>query len=318
MDSTMYPPATSTPGVLHYIPPNLSAFEPAKPSVASNNLNTLLWIGGMFDTFHSVQYPFLIAQCLGPTWSLLTASLSSAGLAWGVGSISRDAEDMANIVRFIQGRKPGGKVVIMGHSTGCQDCMEYLVGSGAKERPAVHGIILQAPVSDRLALSQELPEAIKYEADQLALHMCEDGREKDCLPNRLTGPVFGRLAITARRWIDISSPGPDHSGADDFFSSDLPVERLRGTFGRLNPSTPLLVLYSGDDESVPQSVDKQKLMQTWRDVVKDGVMDEESGILMGASHNLNGSDETVVQELIRRVVAFLSRLEEMSGGASRI
>lgn len=270
----------------------------------------------MFDTLHSVQYPFTIAQALGPTWSVVTASLSSAGHSWGVSSIAKDAEEMAKIVAYLRERRPGGKVVIMGHSTGCQDCMEYIVGKNASARPAVDGIILQAPVSDREALAEELPQTFKDEADQLALKMCREKHGAESMPNRLTKPVFGRIAITAKRWLDVSSPGPDHAGADDYFSSDLPVERLRNTFGKLPATSPLLILCGGADESVPAKVDIEKLIRSWMDVVKEsgGVVDESNGAkpVAGASHNLNDSPDGVVAELVSRVVAFIAQLDSGS------
>ena len=308
-----FPPASSTPGTLHFIPRNLCAFEPSKPLVRLGTVNTLIWIGGMSDTLHSVTYPGIIAQALGPTWSLMAASLGSAGLSWGVGSIARDAEDVARIVEFVRERRPGGKVVLMGHSTGCQDCMEYVVGRGAEKRPKVDGVVLQAPCSDREALEMDLPQALKQEADELALKMCREGNDKDALPNRLTKALFGRLAITARRWVDVSSPGPDHSGADDYFSSDLPIERLQGTFGRIPTGTTLLVVISGDDAAMPSTVDKQKLLQSWVDVVKSsgGSVDEiNSGVVPGASHNYNGQSDEIVQNLVRRVMDFVDRLDK--------
>lgn len=322
MESSKWPAANATPGTLHYIPPNLSAFEPSKPlSQPSDRINTLLWVGGMFDTFGSVAYPFVLAHSLGPSWTLMTAALSSAGHSWGTSTIARDAEDMAKIVAYIKEQRPNGKVVIMGHSTGCQDCMEYAVGknSDADRRPAVDGLILQAPVSDREALQKELPETFKHEADQLALKMCREGHEKEVMPSRLTKSVFGRLAITARRWVDVSSPGPDHNGADDYFSSDLPDERLSGTFGKLPSRTPLLILYSGNEENVPDSLDKEKLVQRWIGIVKagSGSIDENSGLVKGASHNLNGNPEEVVQDLVRRVNAFLARMNASSAGVPR-
>lgn len=272
----------------------------------------------MGDTLGSVAYPFTLAQSLGMEWSLVTCSLSSAGLGWGVRSIATDANEMAKIISYLKERRPGGKIVIMGHSTGCQDCLEYTVGKGAGERPAVDGVILQAPVSDREALENELPEAFKHEADQLALKMCREGHDKDALPNRLTKPVFGRLAISAKRWVDISSPGPDHPGADDYFSSDLPVERLNTTFGKLPSSSPLLILYSGEDASAPQ-VHPSKLVQTWTGVVKEsgGNIDEKNGgVVPGATHNLNNCPESVVQDLITRVTNFIERIDGGFGGNS--
>lgn len=315
------PPANNYPGVLHYIPPNLAAFEPSKPLVRSLDINTLVWVGGMGDTVGSVAYPFTLAQSLGPKWCLVTCSLSSAGLGWGVRSIATDAEEMAKIISYLKEKRPGGKIVIMGHSTGCQDCMEYTVGKGAEGRPSVDGVILQAPVSDREALENELPKDFKLEADQLALKMCRGGLDKDAMPNRLTKPVFGRLAISARRWVDVSSPGPDHSGADDYFSSDLPVERLKTTFGKLPASSPLLILYSGSDASAPQ-VDANTVVSKWTRVVKESggnIDDKNGGVVAGASHNLNNNPDTVVQDLVTRVVNFIDRIDGGFGGnTSRI
>ncbi|KAK5739375.1 hypothetical protein LTR17_005280 [Elasticomyces elasticus] len=323
MDLHSSPPAGAHPGTLHFIPPNLAAFEPTKPLVRSMNVNTLLWIGGMFDTFLSVTYPMKIAQALPATWSLVTASLGSAGKSWGVGSIAQDAEDVAKIVAYLKAMRPGGKIVIMGHSTGCQDCMEYTVGAKAEQRPSVDGVILQASVSDREAIVNELPTAFLNEADQLALKMCREGHDKDAMPSRLTKPVFGRIAITARRWLDVASPGPDHNGADDFFSSDLPDERLAKTFGKLPPTSPLLILYGGSDESVPAHVNKDELVSKWIRAVENGGghVDRFNGsIVPEATHNLNGCPEPVVHDLVQRVVGFVGRLDngDFQGAGARM
>ena len=274
----------------------------------------------MSDTLLSVAYPLNIAQALGPTWSVVLASLGSTGLGWGVGSIARDAQDMAKIVSYLKEQRPGGKVVVMGHSTGCQDCMEYLVGKDAEKRPGVDGVILQAPVSDREALNKDLPEAFMNEANQLALQMCREGKDKDCLPNRLTKPAFGRLGITARRWVDVASPGPFHDGADDYFSSDLSDDRLKSTFGKLSPSTPLLILYSGSDQGAPDTVEPNRLVQRWMHVTEqsggkvDGI---DGGVVPSASHNLNTQADFIVQDLVSRVSGFISRIDkgDFGGGA---
>lgn len=312
MSSQTHPPPSSTPGTLHFIPPNLSAFEPAKPLLHTADLNTLLWIGGLFDTPLSVSYPLALAQALGPTWTLAAASLASAGLSWGVGSIAQDAEDVARIVAHLRALRPAGRLVLMGHSTGCQDCVEYVAGAGAAGRPPVHGVVLQAPVSDREALGMLLPAPHLREANQLALAMCREGRGAEALPPRLVRPAFGPVAVTARRWVDLASPPPLHAGADDFFSSDLPDERLAATFGRLPARVPLLVLVGGADESVPTAIDKEALVRRWVGAVKRGggqVDEVYGGVVPGASHNLNGCPEEVVQDVIRRVLGFIQRID---------
>lgn len=252
------------------------------------------------------------------------ASLDSAGKGWAASSIARDADDMSKIIAYLKEQRPGGKMVIMGHSTGCQDCMEYLIGKNAEKRPVVDGIILQAPVSDREALNRTLPEAFMNESNQLAMKMCQEGKDKDCLPNRLTKPAFGRVGVTARRWVDLVSPAPNHDGADDYFSSDLSDDRLKNTFGKLPVSAPLLILYGGSDESVPDFVDKRRLVQRWMHITEtyggsvDGV---HGGIVENASHNLNGQSDEIILDLVRRVSGFLARLEkgEIGGaGGSRM
>ncbi|GAB7359508.1 hypothetical protein MBLNU230_g6153t1 [Neophaeotheca triangularis] len=312
MDPDSNLPPSSHPGSLHFIPPSLSAFEPSRPTHnAQTPTNTLLWVGGMFDTYLSVAYPIQIARDLPATWSLATCSLSSAGYSWGTSSIARDAKEMGKIVEFFRKLRPEGKIVIMGHSTGCQDCMEYLVGEGAGERPPVDGAILQAPVSDREAIEGHLPKGELDEFNGMALRMCEEGRETDAMPARMVKGTFGRIAITAKRWIDIASPAPERKGADDYFSSDLSDDRLRKTFGKVPGRSPLLILYSGSEENVPAGVDKEAMVKRWMMHVREGggVADEtDGGVVPGATHNLNGNPEGVVQDLVSRVAAFIHRV----------
>jgi alpha-beta hydrolase superfamily lysophospholipase len=302
----------SHPGSLHLIAANVSAFEPSKPLTSNQNTNTLIWIGGLSDTHCTVAYPYTLAQSLGPTWSLVIAALSSSGNSWGTSSIARDADEIAKIVAFTKEHRPNGKVVIMGHSTGCQDCMQYLTGAGADHRPHVDGAVLQAPVSDREAIEAELPKGFVQEANTLALKLCREKKDKDIMPNRLTSPLFGRVAVSARRWVDIASPGPDHRGADDFFSSDFEADRLKESFGKLPAKTPVLILFSGSEENVPSSLDKEALVKKWTGVAKEAganIDDTNGGVVPGASHNLNGNPDSVVQDLVRRVLGFVGRLE---------
>lgn len=304
---------SSHPGTLHLIANNVSAFEPSKPLTSDQNTNTLIWIGGLGDTYSSVAYPYVLAQSLSPSWSLVIAALSSTGASWGTSSIARDADEIAKIVSFSRNRRPNGKVVIMGHSTGCQDCMQYLTGSGADARPPVDGAVLQAPVSDREALEEALPQAFLHEANQLALKLCRERKDKEIMPNRFTSSLFGRTAVSARRWVDIASPGPDHMGADDFFSSDFEDDRLKSSFGKLPSRTPVMILFSGSEENVSDKLDKEALVKKWTAVAKDSgasIDEKNGGVVPQASHNLNGNPEGVVQDLVRRVLNFVGRLDK--------
>lgn len=195
--------------------------------------------------------------------------------------------------------------------------MQYLTGAGADQRPHVDGAVLQAPVSDREAIEAELPKAFVQEANQLALKLCREKKDKDIIPNKFTSPLFGRVAVSARRWVDIASPGPDHRGADDFFSSDFEADRLKESFGKLPAKTPVMILYSGSEENVPSSLDKEALVKKWTGVAKDAgasIDDTNGGIVPGANHNLNGNPDSVVQDLVRRVLGFVGRLEKNEFG----
>lgn len=217
-------------------------------------------------------------------------------------------DELSTIVKYFRGQRKG-KIVLMGHSTGCQDCMHYTSSvAPSGEREAIDGIILQAPVSDREAMVHELPAEIYEQGNNLAREWIADGRAEDCLPLALTSGIFGSCPVSARRWLSLASP--DGKGEDDYFSSDLPDERLGETFGRAR--LPVLVLMGERDEYVPPQVDRKKMVDRWVGVVRGsgGVVDKTSqDLLGGACHNLNGDGEEVVDELCERVLAFLSTIE---------
>jgi triacylglycerol esterase/lipase EstA (alpha/beta hydrolase family) len=153
----MAPPQapSSTPGVLHHVAP-VSAFEiTSTTSVSTPNL--LLWIGGLTDTYHSVSYVYTLASALPSSWSLAQVNLSSAGSGWGIASLDQDVNELSSLIAHFrtQGKQ---KVVIMGHSTGCQDCLHYSASPDKRgDRANVDGTILQASVSDREAIAMDMP-----------------------------------------------------------------------------------------------------------------------------------------------------------------
>jgi hypothetical protein len=193
----------------------------------------------------------------------------------------------------------------MGHSTGCQDVMEYLTGPGHETRAVIDGGIIQAPASDRESILMTM-EAVRYENYCKAAQGMVDAGEGNAI---LPGFPFRYCPVTATRWLSLASP--NHDGGDDYFSSDLPDERLMKSFGSLPARSPLCILFSGADEYVPQSIDKEALVNKWIEIVKrgNGIVDEEnSGIIAGATHNLNKSPKDAVQGLVRRVLGFLNGL----------
>ncbi|KAF1945884.1 DUF1749-domain-containing protein [Clathrospora elynae] len=303
-------------GTAHKYSKKRIAFEYASPQVSTSTSppNTLLWIGGLTNGLLTVSYPSSIASSLPPTWTLAEVLLSSSYKGWGTGSLSRDARELGECVAYFKELRPGRKVVMMGHSTGCQDIMEYILGKGKEGREGVNGVILQGGVSDReawadMCQTEEEKKGLE-EVVKKAKEMVDQGREKDIMPSEgsvlmkeLSGP------ITAYRTYSLLAKGGD----DDYFSSDLSDEHLATTFGNIPKITPVCFLLGSEDPYVPASVDKAALLQRWTRIIREGggvVDDEDGGVIPGAHHDLDGDPEDVVQDLVKRVCGFVSGVEK--------
>jgi hypothetical protein len=260
----------------------------------------------LFDGLHTVPYTAKVAAALPPSWSLAQAILSSSYTGWGTSSLQKDVEELSQCVAYFRSIKTG-KIIIMGHSTGCQDVLEYLTGTGHEDRTPIDGGIIQAAVSDREAFSMLMdPETYKSSCVK-AQQMVDDGDEDEILPSVDLDNSIIPCPVSAKRWLSLASP--NHDGDDDYFSSDLTDAQLMKTFGSLPSSTPLCIFPSGKDEYVPPHVDSQKLLRRWIEIAKrgNGKIDEDnSAIIDGADHNLSGSSESVVSNLVERVVRFLN------------
>ncbi|KAF2269895.1 DUF1749-domain-containing protein [Lojkania enalia] len=315
----------ANPGVLHQCTPRLVAFEHVLSASANPTPNTLLWIGGLGDGFLTVKYPKVIARLLPPDWSLVEVLLSSGYKGWGVGSLKRDARELGQCVEYFKASRLDKKVVLMGHSTGCQDVMEYLVGDVAddKPRPSVDGAILQGGLSDREAFGDiAQKQGFKEKFDEivkLAKEMIDQGREHEIVPRR-DNPVSDLLGapITAYRTFSLLAPGGD----DDYFSSDLSDSTLASTFGKIPKETPVMFLLGAGDPYVPAYVDKEQLIGRFTRAIRDGggvVDDINGGVVPEAQHNLNDNTEEVREMLARRVVGFLQAVGTgVTPGTSRL
>ncbi|KAJ5104065.1 hypothetical protein N7532_004594 [Penicillium argentinense] len=331
-------------GVLHEYAPRLVAFEFAPPS-SVNKPNSLIFVGGLTDGFCTVPYVSKLAEALEPTeWSLFSILLSSSYNGFGVASLDKDVEEIGHCVRYIRdlkaSRQPGAptncaKIVVMGHSTGSQDVLHYLhspnplpkpefdIGLSHLVRPEVDGAIMQAPVSDREAVLATMkfaknPNEVRGVYDQLinsakTLPWTADGKDT-ILPMNMTAQLGlpGDAPLSARRFLSLASPdSPANPSPDDLFSSDLSDKRHQDTFGVVGSrgilQSNLLVLYSGSDEWCPAWVDKEKLMQRWRQALEAGGAKwaEQSGIVPGASHNVRDEGQ---KDLIDRVVGYLQSI----------
>lgn len=308
-------------GVLHKYSDRHVAFQHASPSrINDNNVHTLLWVGGLSDGLLTVSYPASIAASLPADWTIAEVLLTSSYNGWGTSSLAQDARELGQCVAYFQQLRPGRKIVLMGHSTGCQDAMEYVVGQHASTRPALDGVILQAGVSDREAWRDMLSDADYTSLVATAQALLDAGRAQDVLsphdhPALLTTGLD--TPVSAYRLHSLLAP----HGDDDYFSSDLDDDRhLARSFGAFPASTPVCFLLGSEDPYVPAHVDKAALLQRWIHAVRrgGGVVflggdhhDDDGGLVPGAHHNLNGDPEPVVQDLVSRVCGFVKRI----GGA---
>ena len=295
------------PGVLHRISPPLVAFE-HRPNPQNQASNTLVFLGGLADGLLTVAYVPHIVSALPPSWALVEPTLSSSYRQFGIASLSEDLIQIAQLVEYLYTLHPDGKVVLLGHSTGSQQVMHYSIQPGS--RPKIHGAMFQASVSDREALVSLL-SSIDYQSTcALAQSYISRGTGEDILPLKMTSALFQTTPLSAKRWMSLASPGPDHKGEDDYFSSDFDDQRLSGIFGELGKTgNRVSFLYSGSDEYVPRAIDKSTLVEKWHEHIRrsGGIIDEGSGIVRGASHTLKEGGQPL-ENLVGRIVGFLKRV----------
>lgn len=305
-------------GTLHNYAPRLVAFEHASAS-RDAPCNFILFLAGLGDALMTVRYPSVLAALLPPSWGLVEVQLSSSGTGWTTGSLECDSNELAKAIAYFRQiateRNLGhpAKTVLLGHSTGCQIAVNYLVGpwkshmipQAVTARPAVDGVILQAGISDREAVKGLMSNEEISSSLGLAKSWIEEGRGQDQLPISSTKLVFG-ASPSAERWVSLL----DEYGHDDYFSSDLAKERLQRVWGERGLATRgvrLMVLLGEKDNGMPASVDKAKLLSTCERQVKgsNGLWDDQSGVVKDAYHNLNGNDEHVVKDLCEKCVSFV-------------
>ena len=315
------------PGSLHHYAPRLVAFEHAPASdKAAGNIeahNFVLFVGGLCDALMTVKYPSVLATVLPSSWAVAEVQTRSSGVGFTTGSLERDSEDLAKAITYFRdvakqrNSESPAKVILLGHSTGCQDAMNYIVGpwkqepmpQHVKERPPLDGVILQAGISDREGVEDHLDARQVQESLKIAEAMIQEGRGLDHMPLATTKGMFGAQP-SAERWTSLLN----ETGDDDYFSSDLSddrLERVWGAGGLAARAVKVMVLLSGEDENMPKSLNKAELISKWETFVKgsNGLWDDRSGVLERASHNLNKSSDSVVNRLCETVLGFVQSID---------
>ncbi|KAK6930026.1 Fusarinine C esterase SidJ [Dillenia turbinata] len=209
----------------------------------------VIFIGGLTDGFLATEYLEPLAIALEKEkWSLVQFLLSSSYSGYGTSSLKQDAMELDQLINYLINKEDSEGVVLLGHSTGCQDIVHYMHTNAACSR-AVRGAILQAPVSDR-EYRATLPETAAM--IDLASTMISEGRGLELMPRE----ADSEASMTAYRYHSLCS----YMGDDDMFSSDLSDDQLRLRLGHMS-NTPCLIIFSMADEYVPEYVDKKALVE---------------------------------------------------------
>ena len=185
------------------------AYERGNPSAR----NALVYITGLSGGPHAIDLGHIdeaLRKASGTvSYSVWEFRMRSSYTGFGYSSLANDAEDTASFVRYLRDDLGKERVVLMGHSTGCQDCMIYGSGDRDPDSPAVDGYILLAPVSDREMASlitqpDELERSVKTARD-----MIDRGREQEIMPKGSLPAVF-YSPVTAYRWYSLVAKGYVH------------------------------------------------------------------------------------------------------------
>ncbi|KAI1335134.1 hypothetical protein F5Y15DRAFT_398977 [Xylariaceae sp. FL0016] len=268
----------------------------------SNAKNAVIFIGGLGDGPHTVPYPRTIAKRLEAvpqlSYSVFEFRLKSSFLGFGFSRLADDVADISALVRYLRsiGKE---KVVLMGHSTGSQDCMEYT--SPAHTLAPVEAYILQAPACDRDALITEMGGDKTDASVKAAKGLIAAGKAHDRMPLEHLPPSFQDTPISAWRWNALAAA----DGEDNYFDPGLSDETAGSYWKRVDK--PILILHSGNDEYVSKSVDKKGLIDHWRTMCQPGMASELSGVIPEARHRVEEADS--VDWLTKTVIRFLEGLE---------
>ncbi|KAK9831837.1 hypothetical protein WJX81_000330 [Elliptochloris bilobata] len=260
----------------------------------SRNPRHFILVGGLTDDFFPTTYVQLLTERLNDMeWSIVQPLLASSGTGYGTSSLDQDAYQLDQLAQHLRSFYNSQGIVMMGHSTGCQDTVRYVQRNYSMDpsAPPLMGVILQAPVSDR-----QFREAYNNDnADDLqrADGMIAGGQGDAILKRE---KPLGNAPITANRFHAIAARGGD----DDMFSSDLSDADLKRILGPL-AALPTGFVLSGNDSTVPPFVDIPALARRFVAAVGPSA---QSIVVPGADHSLQGFE----REAVDSVMALMARV----------
>lgn len=246
--------------------------------------NVVVLLGGLGDGFMTIPYTEALSKRLKEeSVSFVQVLMESSYSGYGLSSLQVDMVAISLLVKHLKEKRGKRKVILLGHSTGCQDIMclnskwEF-----SEVASVVVGGILQAPVSDR-----EYAEAtMEYTINEL-LEWAQGVDPSTVHPTEDPPMTASRIKALYER-----------GGEDDFFSTDLSLEERRAKlpFSHI----PLMVIFSEDDEFFPYQGKRAQLLddmkKAWPQIV-------ETKLLIGADHGI--SHPAAQQEFFDSIMSFI-------------
>ncbi|KAK3995983.1 hypothetical protein QBC44DRAFT_318888 [Cladorrhinum sp. PSN332] len=219
-------PPTPIPTLTHTFP-STSPQSPSSTLQLLQHLTTsltppplthaLIFLGGLGDTPLSI--PYVRSLATSPVslseYTIFELRLSSSSSAFGYSSLKQDASEIRDCVLYLRSVLGVQKIVLMGHSTGCQDCLEYALNYGRAseeggrdaEEERVDGVILQGPVSDREAIGMSCGDREVEESLKVARELIEQGKEEEIMPKEKMPEGWRGSPVSAYRWWSLAGVG---------------------------------------------------------------------------------------------------------------
>lgn len=356
---------SSLTGQLFTYGPNRVAFESLLPSVMAVTSpsqssamllppNKCILLGGLSDGLIPVPYTHTLSEMvchfpypleslsyensgsesqppstLEQTWSLIQPILSSSYTGFGHGTLDRDVLELHELIQYLhQYRNATRNILLIGHSTGCQQILHYF-NKYNHENTGVTAAVLQAPVSDREAATiwnpnDTLCSSAQEHQEQLQKHiaLAKELKEIRNQGNEMMPRNAFWAPISANRYYDLMVR---KLGLDDYFSSDYTDEELQARLSIVSSSSTssilrrVIVAYSGQDEYVPKQIDTKLLVQRLCDAMNHrNHIDADAGVkvtntqpiaqpfyIPHGNHNLssnNGTDANLLMQRIYKVM----------------
>lgn len=251
---------------------------------SGKHLRHVLVVGGLTDGLMATRYVGPLAAAVDRCgWCLTQTLLSSSHHGYGTSSLDRDAEELSMLLHHLRKERMANEVVVVGHSTGCQDAVRLAAVAVGDGRP--DGLVLQAPVSDRECFEQREDA---QEFLQLARERMEQGEEEAIMPRE--ADACG-APMTAKRFLSLYDKGGD----DDMFSSDLTDEELEERLGHLD-DLPTLMVLSEKDEFVKPGLDAA---EHGARLASAAGRRSRAEVIQGGDHSLKDHTRNLVDVVVR-------------------